>query len=181
MVTDTLTVAEFAKAVGVSSRTVARWIDDKVIRATWSDEDQRERAIPLSEVQRLAERAAGADWDARTTEGAAQRLHEYALREYGEAFEGVLETARELIALAEKPAANRPARQAAALDAHFAAVEGLKRVAALGSAVVKLTGEAAQLRRNADSAIAGQVADLQLRHDNPEYNAARNRQAKELA
>lgn len=56
---DTMTVAEFAKAVGVTERTVGRWINPKtpdeepLVRAEWSTTDRRVRAIPRSELERF--------------------------------------------------------------------------------------------------------------------------------
>jgi hypothetical protein len=158
------TATEVAEIFDVDVATVTRWLRPDAggeikLRATKHGRDWH---IPRAEVERLAAGADQAHKEAIDAYGALAFLQRHALEEYRSAMAAVLATARDLIALDDEQVKHRPARQAPALDAHFRAVELLKQVAGLGTAIQRLTAETAKRRRTADVTNAATVALLDI-------------------
>src|SRR5438094_701526 len=95
---DTITVAQAAELFDVDVRTIGRWIADGTLKASWNG---RERAIPASELARLAQPSRDAVLSASVAEGAAALLERFSDAQYDRAVDALVASAAPLLKAAK--------------------------------------------------------------------------------
>jgi excisionase family DNA binding protein len=153
MTPDTVTAAQAAELFGVDVRTIGRWIADGTLKAGWNG---RERAIPASELERLAQPSRDARQSAAIADGAAALLQRFGDAHYDRAVDALVVSAGGLLKAAKAGKLRGPQ-----IREHVECAKQVEQVATLFAAVLELRGAAAQQRRRVDAAPA--VPDLPKR------------------
>lgn len=138
---ESLTVAEAAGELGVTTRTVSRWLATGRLRGEWRG---RQRAIPMTEVMRLALQQTVRQETYAAAAHAAAWLGDYYQRRLQEVTERLVASAREVAHLSDKWARRTEFRES--VERHLAVAEEVREVHALAGAVTAVGAEARRLR-----------------------------------
>lgn len=138
---EVLTAAEAAAELGVTTRTVSRWLAEGRLRAEWRG---RQRAIPVTEITRLAlQHTVRAESYAAASQAAAW-LGDFYERRLREATERLVQSARDVVDLSDKWARRHEFRES--IERHLAVVAELHEARTLAGAVAAVGAEARRLR-----------------------------------